>query len=1004
MLLQSGEALRILNDFRNKMREIDIIISEAEIKNWYSLYLKSEMPIDELRKKVYEKTKKYREMYFNTQKVEKNENNKDLLDINFKTTGITLNHQDIDILSIVSCNSLDELLNLSKSIINLDIDESYLKSYKDLEEAKKYVYECYVNSLSHKYECLVNPSIKTKAKINLLLKKNILNEEEVKELTQIITDCSNVDDIVNKVYELYDKEKAEKIFEIFNARVISKSGVKESSWNVYTSMYNKISEFDTFTLDDIIKYNAVTLLNNTFKFDGFERALKLANSFDKKVRLNSIFFYMDFPDRYKNKSKEEIKELLRKYIISLCSFIKENGYESTVESIDALNEIINRFASKVGNPYDLRGTYKDNSDNLAGGWLNYVSLEDVLDILSEAKSILPNTNFVYNEVNLFDDKKYDVFMSVIDRIKKYEKEHNVKIIDSIGEQLHIDTSIDVSKIDRLLNKLKENNMHINITEFDMYVNPVEKYVVPIQLEEIRQAKMNELYDVLNKYRDIIDSFTIWSKTDDMDHNLGRVNENKIRFKEKLISNIHGGYFDMEFNTKRDSLVSNINLINGPAIQRFNYHTHTNRCGNDSTAKDQDYIIQALKKGMTSFGFTEHAPSPRIEYDEINERLSNDATPEYINSIKKLNKEFPDIKVYVGFEAGYSEALRLHLVNLRKQVDYMMLGQHDVIVDGEVVDPIDNPEYPLIYAKSIVDALDSGIFDIVAHPDYFMIYRDTCRDSRTHMEFMTNAEKAADIIGRKCEELDIPLEINLDSITRVENDKFYDGEHSFTHPRFYNELLKYDVRFLYGCDAHRPKSIKDINENIIRTDTILKTSEMQFVPDDYNPIKYRNPELDQRLLLSEYNSYSYETYMLMRLLEKITKEYTAVDLDLKMLDKVEGLIEEAKRTSKIESHKKFEELLNVAEDHFISDQEREKRINNNLKYMESFGTVTNNRISLLYKLKHFIVNASALGCYSREDYLIVCKELMEKEFNDNEETIKRSDDNIKKYIHKFNLKN
>ena len=45
--------------------------------------------------------------------------------------------------------------------------------------------------------------------------------------------------------------------------------------------------------------------------------------------------------------------------------------------------------------------------------------------------------------------------------------------------------------------------------------------------------MNELYDVLYKYRDIIDSFTIWSKTDDMDHNLGRVNENKIRFNDDI---------------------------------------------------------------------------------------------------------------------------------------------------------------------------------------------------------------------------------------------------------------------------------------------------------------------------------------------------------------------------------------------------------------------------------------------------------------------------------------
>ena len=79
--------------------------------------------------------------------------------------------------------------------------------------------------------------------------------------------------------------------------------------------------------------------------------------------------------------------------------------------------------------------------------------------------------------------------------------------------------------------------------------------------------------------------------------------------------------------------------------------------------------------------------------------------------------------------------------------------------------------------------------------------------------MNNAIAAANMIGRKCEELKIPLEINLDSITRVEQDNYKDGEHSFTHPTFFNELTKYNVKFIYGCDAHRPKAIKNINENI-----------------------------------------------------------------------------------------------------------------------------------------------------------------------------------------------
>ena len=37
MILQSGDALRFLNEFRNRMKELDIHISETEIRNFYNL-------------------------------------------------------------------------------------------------------------------------------------------------------------------------------------------------------------------------------------------------------------------------------------------------------------------------------------------------------------------------------------------------------------------------------------------------------------------------------------------------------------------------------------------------------------------------------------------------------------------------------------------------------------------------------------------------------------------------------------------------------------------------------------------------------------------------------------------------------------------------------------------------------------------------------------------------------------------------------------------------------
>ena len=56
---------------------------------------------------------------------------------------------------------------------------------------------------------------------------------------------------------------------------------------------------------------------------------------------------------------------------------------------------------------------------------------------------------------------------------------------------------------------------------------------------------------------------------------------------------------------------------------------------------------------------------------------------------------------------------------------MILGQHFVL-DG--IDQVskNNPNYPLEYANIVCQAMESGLFDIVAHPDIFMKFRDSIK--------------------------------------------------------------------------------------------------------------------------------------------------------------------------------------------------------------------------------------------------------------------------------------
>lgn len=44
------------------------------------------------------------------------------------------------------------------------------------------------------------------------------------------------------------------------------------------------------------------------------------------------------------------------------------------------------------------------------------------------------------------------------------------------------------------------------------------------------------------------------------------------------------------------------------MQKFNYHSHTYRCGHaDFNMEDEDYIKEYIKMGFKKMAFTDHCP-------------------------------------------------------------------------------------------------------------------------------------------------------------------------------------------------------------------------------------------------------------------------------------------------------------------------------------------------------------------------------------------------------------
>ena len=267
---------------------------------------------------------------------------------------------------------------------------------------------------------------------------------------------------------------------------------------------------------------------------------------------------------------------------------------------------------------------------------------------------------------------------------------------------------------------------------------------------------------------------------------------------------------------------------------YNYHTHTYRCNHASMCKDLEYVENARKVGIKNLGFSCHIPNPLLEYHKKIERMSLKTSKEYIRSINKLKKKYKDMNILCGFEAEYNPLHIEYLCSMKDKVDYMILGEH-YIPNSYKLEKID-PYYPIKYADMVCNALETGIFDILAHPDIFMKYRDKFKGDDYNL-FISNSSYAIEKICKTASELDIPLEINLTSIRK--NKKMKDFDYSYPTKLFFDTIIKYNNRVLFGVDAHNPEDFNYIEDNLKTLNNYINLEDLFYIEEGYNPVNRSN---------------------------------------------------------------------------------------------------------------------------------------------------------------------
>ncbi len=236
-------------------------------------------------------------------------------------------------------------------------------------------------------------------------------------------------------------------------------------------------------------------------------------------------------------------------------------------------------------------------------------------------------------------------------------------------------------------------------------------------------------------------------------------------------------------------------------EKTNYHTHTARCRH-AQGTEEDYVSAAVRNGLRILGFSDHAPFPDHDFGL---RMPYSELEEYLRAIDALTAKYSaDIILYKGLEIEYLPEYMEYYDRLltKSGMDYLLLGEHFYRDRNGCLCNItqaDKTETYVDYALAVAEAMRTGFFQAVAHPDIFAMSR---------FAWDSNCDRAADIIISAALETDTVLEYNANGLRRGIH-SYPDGDRfMYPHALFWSKAADAGIRVMIGSDCHNPSQIWD----------------------------------------------------------------------------------------------------------------------------------------------------------------------------------------------------
>ena len=221
------------------------------------------------------------------------------------------------------------------------------------------------------------------------------------------------------------------------------------------------------------------------------------------------------------------------------------------------------------------------------------------------------------------------------------------------------------------------------------------------------------------------------------------------------------------------------------------HNHTKLC-NHAEGELEEYVEEAIKKGIKYFGFSDHAP---MNFDE-KYRMKFSDMKRYEQSIRDLNKQYKDIEILLGYEVDFLPNYMDKRV-LNANVDYLIGSVHFINGWG-----FDNPEFIGEYQNRDIDKIweeyfeavekmaKSDLFDIVGHIDLIKVFKYLPKK-----EIKLIVKDAI----KEIKKADMTVELNMAGYKKPINELYPSTD-------ILEMIQEYDIPVTFGSDAHKPEEI------------------------------------------------------------------------------------------------------------------------------------------------------------------------------------------------------